>query len=226
MPGAANTDNEVFNRPGWWDKNGEYQLLHAVNPLRLRALTETTGGIAGKHLADIGCGGGIFAESAAKAGAIVTAIDTNANAINEAKNNSTTTATYQQQTAAQLPPDTFDIAVCFEVLEHCDNPAKIIADIAKALKPGGWTALSTINRTKRASLAMITLMENILQTIPRGTHNPEQFIKPEELAQYCNAAGLTVRSIKGMHYSFFGKHFHLTNTPHPINYFLFARREE
>lgn len=218
-------DDDVFGRGGWWDDGGAYRMLHAVNPLRLRALLDMTGGIGGKQLADIGCGGGIFAESAANAGAVVTAIDTNANAVNDAKQHSTTTATYQTASAAQLPRGSFDIAVCFEVLEHCDSPAALVGDIAALVKPGGWVAFSTINRTRRAAFVMIDVLEKALSAMPRGAHQADKFVKPDELAEYCADAGLVVRAVKGLRYSFFGKRFYLDDARFGINYFLFARRE-
>ncbi|MGI9337672.1 MAG: bifunctional 2-polyprenyl-6-hydroxyphenol methylase/3-demethylubiquinol 3-O-methyltransferase UbiG, partial [Gammaproteobacteria bacterium] len=218
-------DNAVFGRGGWWDDDGEYKMLHAINPLRLRALGDITGGIGGKQLADVGCGGGIFAEAAAKAGAMVTAVDTNAAAVDDAKQHCQTTANYRAANAAELPRGHYDIAVCFEVLEHCDSPAALVGDVAALVKPGGWVAFSTINRTKRAAFVMIDLLEKTLSAMPRGAHNASRFIKPDELARYCNDAGLTVRAVKGLRYSFFGKHFYLDDSRFGINYFLFARRE-
>lgn len=222
---GGNNDNDIFGRGNWRDADGAFRMLHAVNPLRLRALCDITGGIGGKKLADVGCGGGIFAESAAKAGALVTAIDENAAAIDDAKQHSQTTATYQTAKAADLPRGHFDIAVCFEVLEHCDSPAALVGDVAALVKPGGWVAFSTINRTKLAAFVMIDVLEKALSAMPQGVHNAGKFVKPEELAAYCKDAGLVVRAVKGLRYSFFGKRFYLHNAGFGINYFLFARRE-
>ena len=221
-----NEQNDVFGRGDWWDTGGEYKMLHAVNSLRLRALNDITGGIGGKQLVDVGCGGGIFAESAANAGAVVCAADINEAAIQSAKQHSKSNANYQTANAADLPKERFDIAVCFEVLEHSDSPAVLVADIAALVKPGGWLAFSTINRTRRAAFVMIDVLEKTLAAMPRGAHNAEYFITPAELAGYCKDAGLAVRAIKGLRYSFFGKYFYLDDSRFAINYFLFARREE
>lgn len=220
----------IFGSGEWWRADGEFKMLHAINPLRLRALEEICGGMAGKHLADIGCGGGIFSEAAAKTGARVTAVDTNENAIAAACEHAQTSGLdidYRTGASADLANEgeRYEIAACFEVLEHADSPPDIVADISAMLKPGGWAAFSTINRTWLASFLMIDIMEKTLNAIPRGAHNAEQFITPRELAGYCADAGLTVRAIKGLRYSFFGKHFYLDESRFPINYFLFARRE-
>ncbi len=225
----TNEADGVFDG-GWWEAEGPFRLLHAVNPLRLRALRETAGELAGKTLLDAGCGGGIFSEAAAAAGARVCGADVNKKAIAEAqaraKKNGANIEYRACETGALVGEGkSYDIAVCFEMLEHCESPAAVVADIGALLKLGGWAAFSTINRTAFASFLMIGVLEKLLAATPEGSHNAAQFVKPEELAGFCADAGLTVRRVAGLQYSFFGKHFYLDDSRFAANYFLFARRE-
>lgn len=183
--------------------------------------------MAGKRLFDLGCGGGIFAEAAAGAGAKVSACDISAGAVAAAKAHalkSGATADYRIGGADLAEAGQYDVVTCFEMLEHADDPASSIADAAALLRPGGVAVFSTINRTLRAFALMIAGLECALKILPPGTHNYDKFITPRELAGMCENCGLKVRRIAGMEYSFFGKVYLLREDNAACNYFLIAAR--
>lgn len=219
--------DEIFNRDDWWDADGAFRMLHDINPLRLRWAQSVGGAVAGRRLLDVGCGGGIFAESAVRAGAKVTGVDAAESAIACARAHAAAeglTVDYRHGNSAPADIGEFDMVTCFEMLEHSARPADIVADIAAALAPGGAAFFSTINRTPAAYALVIVGLERIARALPAGTHTYPQFIRPDELARYCRDAGLQVTDITGMRYSFFGKSYFLDQTNTAVNYFLSARR--
>lgn len=227
---------QFFDRGQWWRKDGAFRLLHDINPLRLQLVMEAVGAasatktnrLAGKRLLDIGCGGGIFTESAALAGARATGCDISAGAIAAAQQHAE-----QEQIAVQYrqggvdlsEAGQYDVATCFEMLEHCDDPAGTVADIAAMLAPGGVAVFSTINRTLRAFAQIIVGLEYTLQILPHGTHEYRKFISPKELAKMCEDGGLSVRRVCGLEYSFFGRRYFLREDRTSANYFIVASRK-
>ena len=189
------------------DKDGAAFLLHAINPLRLKLTRTATGGLAGKRLFDLGCGGGIFSEAAAAAGARVVAVDIAAGAIAaafRAAAKSGSGVDYRVHSGfADGDVGAYDVVTCFEMLEHADNPAAVVADVSALLAPGGTAVFSTINRGMRSRALMIAGLEKILNILPSGVHDYEKFIPPADLAGWCQDAGLSVRRVVGMRYSFF-----------------------
>ena len=220
----------AFERDDWWDKNGAFRLLHDVNPLRLQWLQgQLKSDLRGKRLLDVGCGGGIFAEAAATAGATVCGLDAASHAITVARRHAEQTGAtidyYHGESVAELPAGEFDIITCFEMLEHVDEPQAVISEITQRLAPGGIAAFSTINRTLRAWSLMIVALEQVLKIIPHRTHDYAHFIQPAELARWCRYNNLAVRDVCGMEDSFFGHFYRLTAERMPVNYFLCAQRE-
>ncbi len=190
----------------WWDPTSEFKPLHDINPLRLDFINQRAG-LGGKSVLDIGCGGGILAESMAALGAEVTGIDLGDAPLTVARlhlKETGYTVDYRKIAAedmAQQHPQAFDVVTCLEMLEHVPDPASIVAACAQLVKPGGHVFFSTINRNPKSWLFAIVGAEYLLQLLPRGTHDYMKFIRPSELERMCRHAGLAVREYTGMHYS-------------------------
>lgn len=211
----------------WWDKTSEFKPLHDINPLRL-AYIERTAGLAGKKVLDIGCGGGILAESMAVQGAEVLGIDLGQAALNVAKLHGLESGVHVEyellsaETLAQTRPHAFDVITCMEMLEHVPDPASIVQACAALVKSGGYVFFSTINRNLKAYLLAVVGAEYVLNLLPRGTHEYEKLIKPSELTQFCRAARLTPTDIIGMSYHPPTRTYTL-NKNTDVNYILCAR---
>jgi len=212
----------------WWDTNSEFKPLHDINPLRLEWIDHLAS-IKGKRVVDIGCGGGILAESMAAKGALVTGIDLSEKALKVAK-------LHQLESGVQLDyrlisaediaaeqPDAFDVVTCMEMLEHVPDPASILAACAAMVKPGGWVFLSTLNRNAKSYLFAILGAEYVLNLLPRGTHDWAKFIRPHELASYARQAGLEPEQIMGMTYNPFTKVYRLEQDT-DVNYLMACRK--
>lgn len=191
----------------WWDPNSEFKPLHEINPLRLNYIDQVSSGLSGKHVVDVGCGGGILSESMAARGANVTGIDLSDKALKVAKLHlleSGHQVDYRKITVESLAtehPQHFDVVTCMEMIEHVPDPASVIKSCAQLVKPGGWVFFSTINRNPKAYLFAIIGAEYILQLLPRGTHEYAKFIKPSELGHMARDAGLAETKITGMTYN-------------------------
>ncbi len=190
----------------WWDPHSEFRPLHEINPLRLGFIDERVG-LQGKTVLDIGCGGGILAESMAALGAKVTGIDLGEAPLAVATlhlKESGQQVEYRMIAAEDLAreqPATFDVVTCMEMLEHVPDPASTVRACAQLVKPGGQVFFSTINRNPKAWLFAIVGAEYVLGLLPRGTHDYMKFIKPSELAAWARTAGLHAREFTGMHYN-------------------------
>jgi len=190
----------------WWDPTSEFKPLHDINPLRLKFIDHRAG-LRGKAVLDIGCGGGILAESMAALGAKVTGIDLGDAPLAVARlhlKETGHTVDYQKIAAEDLArqqPQTFDVVTCLEMLEHVPDPASIVAACAQLVTPGGQVFFSTLNRNPKSWLFAIVGAEYMLRLLPRGTHDYMKFIKPSELQRMCRHAGLSVREYTGMHYN-------------------------
>ena len=191
----------------WWDKNSEFKPLHEINPLRLDYIDGHCGGLAGKIVLDIGCGGGILSESMALRGASVTGIDMGEAPLSVAKLHmleSGAKLDYRQVTAEELAaekPGSYDVVTCMEMLEHVPDPASVIQACATLVKPGGNVFFSTINRNMKAYLFAIVGAEYIMQMLPKGTHDYAKFIRPSELEAWARAADLHLDDLTGMSYN-------------------------
>ncbi len=191
----------------WWDPTSEFRPLHEINPLRLAHIERIVGGLDGKRVLDVGCGGGILAEAMAAQGATVTGIDLAEKPLKVATLHGMETGSKVQyrliaaEALAAETPESFDLVTCMEMLEHVPDPASIVAACARLARPGGWVVFSTINRNPKSFLLAIVGAEYVLQMLPRGTHEYARFIRPSELAAHCRAAGLEMADLTGMTYN-------------------------
>ncbi len=213
----------------WWDPDGEFRALHEINPLRLDWIRQHVQLSAAK-VVDIGCGGGILAESMAVAGATVTGIDMAEGPLTVARlhqHESAAEVDYRQATAEELAADeaaTYDVVTCLEMLEHVPDPSQVIKSCAELVKPGGHVFFSTINRNPKSFAFAIVGAEYILKLLPAGTHDYEKFIRPSELESWARHAGLTLRSSIGMLYNPLSKEYSLGENL-DVNYLMYFRRD-
>ena len=190
----------------WWDAGSEFKPLHDINPLRLDYIDERAG-LRGKTVLDVGCGGGILAESMAQRGARVTGIDLADKPLKVAQLHlmeSGNEVEYRNVSAEDLAgemPAHFDVITCMELLEHTPDPSSIVRACATLVKPGGDIFFSTLNRNLKSYLLAVIGAEYVLRLLPRGTHRYDKFIKPSELSAYCRQGELEVRQIIGMTYN-------------------------
>ena len=212
----------------WWDPNSEFKPLHDINPLRLDWIDRACK-LQGKRVVDIGCGGGILAESMADRGAEVTGIDLSEKALGVARLHLLETGgkvDYRNIAAehyAAEQPASHDVVTCLEMLEHVPDPASTIRACAALVKPGGDVFFSTISRNPKAYLLAIVGAEYVLNMLPRGTHDYAKFIRPSELARMVREAGLDISEIIGMSYNPLSRQYSLGQDT-SVNYLLHARR--
>lgn len=208
----------------WWDTEGNLKTLHAINPLRLQYINERAP-LNGMKILDIGCGGGILAESMAKLGGIVTAVDMSEDAIQIAKLHqleSDTNIEYLLNTAENMAserPGEFDIVTCLELLEHVPAPWQIVDACASLLKPQGQVFFSTINRNMKSYLFAIIGAEYILRMLPKNTHDFAKFIRPSELSEWVRKSGMRVADITGLTYNPITDHYKLCDDV-TVNYLM------
>jgi 2-polyprenyl-6-hydroxyphenyl methylase/3-demethylubiquinone-9 3-methyltransferase len=211
----------------WWDTESEFRPLHEINPLRLDWINRQMP-LAGKKVIDVGCGGGILAESMAARGAQVTGIDMAPAPLQVARlhlKESGHDVEYVQSTAENMAASRageFDVVTCMEMLEHVPDPGSVIASCARLVKPGGMVFLSTINRNPKSYLMAIIGAEYILKMLPVGTHEYEKFIRPSELAGWCRDAELETREMIGLHYNPVSRRYRLDKGV-DVNYLLSCR---
>lgn len=208
----------------WWDPNSEFRPLHQINPLRLDWIDGICP-LVGKRVIDVGCGGGILAESMARKGAVVKGIDLAEKSIGVAKLHgleSGVSVDYEviaTEAIADREPAQYDLVTCMEMLEHVPDPSAVVAACAKLAKPGATLVFSTLNRNPKSFLFAIVGAEYVLKMLPKGTHEYAKFIKPSELASYARAAGLELRQLIGMTYNPFTKVYAL-NRDTDVNYVM------
>ncbi len=191
----------------WWDPGSEFKPLHDINPLRLAWIEQVAGGIEGKRVVDVGCGGGILAEAMARKGARVVGIDLSDKAIGVARLHqleSGTSVDYRSTAAESLAtemPAGFDVVTCLELLEHVPEPASTIAACAALAKPGGCVVFSTLNRNPKSYVLAILGAEYALKLLPKGTHDWARFLRPSEVAAFARRASLEPMAMIGMTYN-------------------------
>lgn len=212
----------------WWDPTSEFRPLHQINPLRLEWINARVP-VAGKNIIDIGCGGGILAESMARKGAQVTGIDLSEKALKVADLHSLESGVQVRyeliaaEAMAAREPATFDIVTCMEMLEHVPDPAAIVRACATLVKPGGHIFFSTLNRNPKSYLFAILGAEYLLRLLPKGTHDYRKFITPAELSSWIRAEGLNIDTLKGMGYNPLLKSYSL-NQNTDVNYLIACSR--
>jgi 2-polyprenyl-6-hydroxyphenyl methylase/3-demethylubiquinone-9 3-methyltransferase len=236
MPSATNVDYreiEKFEKLAsrWWDPESEFKPLHAINPLRLNYIDERVG-LAGRRVLDVGCGGGILAESMAQRGAQVIGIDMAEAPLAVARLHqleSGVEVEYRQTTAETLAESgetgSFDVVTCLEMLEHVPEPAQVIAACKTLVKPGGHVFFSTISRNPKSYLFAIIGAEYILKLLPKGTHDYRKFIRPSEMDKWARSAGLAVVDMTGMHYNPVTRNYWLAPGLE-VNYLAYYRRTD
>lgn len=212
----------------WWSHEGPAALLHQINPIRLRFITQTVQ-LKAAQVLDVGCGGGILTEAMAKLGAEITGLDLAAPLIEVAREHAgqeglhinyvcEAVEAFAEQHAAQ-----FDVITCMEMLEHVPDPKSVLKALSKMLKPGGYLFLSTIDRSLMSFFKLIIGAEYILKFLPRGTHHYQQFIRPAELTASLREFGVKPHKLNGMAYNFLSKTFSLSAKP-TENYLLCAQK--
>lgn len=213
----------------WWDPEGEFKPLHAINPLRLDFIQHHCDGVFDLKVVDIGCGGGILTEGLARAGAQVTGIDLAEQSLEVARLHALESQLhidYQcvaAETFAEQHPQQFDVVTCLEMLEHVPDPASIVQAATRLVKPGGTVVFSTLNRNLKSWLLGIVAAEYVLRWVPRGTHDHKRFIQPSELLRMTDAVGLEALSMTGLHYLPW-RGFYLDNQNVDVNYIVALRK--
>lgn len=208
---------ESFSRMAhdWWNPDGMFRPLHVMNGARLALIRDSVCAhfdldpdaekpLSGLRILDIGCGGGLLCEPMVRLGAQVTGVDALEKNVKTAKTHAEQVGvtvdyrhgTIEQMVAAGTTP--YDVVLNMEVIEHVANPRDFIADCAAMVRPGGLMMCSTINRTFKAFAFAIVGAEYVLRWLPRGTHQYDKLVRPNELSAYLEAAGLSVDRMIGM----------------------------
>ncbi|GGI90826.1 bifunctional 2-polyprenyl-6-hydroxyphenol methylase/3-demethylubiquinol 3-O-methyltransferase UbiG [Shewanella gelidii] len=191
----------------WWDPNGDFKPLHQLNPLRLNYIDQTSGGIFGKRVLDVGCGGGILAESMAKIGAHVQGLDMGEEPLEVAKLHALEAGVkidYIKSTAEEHRDHNvgvYDVVTCMEMLEHVPDPQSVIQACCDMVKPGGYVFFSTINRNLKSFVQTIVGAEYVLKMLPIGTHEHSKFIRPSELIGLVENTDLLCKDALGITYN-------------------------
>lgn len=209
----------------WWDPDGEFKPLHQLNPLRLNYIDQTSGGLFGKKVLDVGCGGGILSESMARLGANVTGIDMGNEPLEVARLHALETGVslnYERCTAEEhreANREAYDVVTCMEMLEHVPDPLSVIAACCDMVKPGGYVFFSTINRNLRSYVETILGAEYLLKMLPVGTHDHGKFIRPSELIAMVDQTELLCKDATGVTYNPITGTFRYTSSVE-VNYMI------
>lgn len=198
----------------WWDPKGSSAMLHKLNPVRLSFIRSAIDAhfsgdgkarrpLAGKSALDVGCGAGLLCEPLARLGADVTGVDAapeNIEAANAHAALSGLAISYRAGEIAAQGLGQFDLVTCMEVIEHVVDPAAFVTELVRHVKPDGLLLLSTPNRTTASRLFLVEAAERLGQ-VPRGTHDWDKFLTPEELTILLDDAGVEVVDMKGIAFS-------------------------
>jgi 2-polyprenyl-6-hydroxyphenyl methylase/3-demethylubiquinone-9 3-methyltransferase len=219
----------------WWDPKGSSAMLHRMNPARLAYIRGQVDRhwsidegerrpLAGKKAVDVGCGAGLLAEPLARLGAEVTGIDAAAENVEVARRHAERQGLAIDYRTGSIDAlaGTYDLVTSLEVLEHVSEPASFIAALAGALAEDGLLIVSTPNRTARSRLLLILIGEG-LGRIPKGTHDWNQFLTPEETCALLADAGLEVVDVSGLSYNPL-RGFSLSDDK-SLDYFVTAKRK-
>lgn len=223
----------------WWNPAGKFRPLHKFNPVRLTYIRDKVtahfgrdpkglGPLAGLRILDIGCGGGLLSEPMAKMGADVVGADASETNIEVAKIHAARSGLdidYQAETAEALAAagETFDVILNMEVVEHVSDVDFFIRTCGSMVRPGGLMFVATINRTFKAAALAIVGAEYVLRWLPRGTHQYEKLVRPEELEKPLAASGLRVVDRSGVFYSPLSDSWSLSRDM-DVNYMLLSAR--
>ncbi|MCE2729287.1 bifunctional 2-polyprenyl-6-hydroxyphenol methylase/3-demethylubiquinol 3-O-methyltransferase UbiG [Sphingorhabdus sp.] len=218
----------------WWDPKGSSAMLHKLNPVRLGFIRSAVDGhfggdgkarhpLIGKSALDVGCGAGLLCEPLARMGADVTGVDAAPENIDAATAHAALSAlpiTYRAGEIAAQGLGQFDIVSSMEVIEHVNDPAVFIGELKRRMKPDGLMLLSTPNRTPASRIFLVEAAERLGQ-VPRGTHDWDKFLTPDELTALLNDAGIEIIDMQGIAFSPMSG-LHLSSNM-ALNYILSAR---
>ena len=223
----------------WWDPTGKFRPLHKFNPVRLTYIRDLVCAqfgrdphshrpLEGLRILDIGCGGGLLSEPMARMGADVVGADASEKNIGIAKAHAAGSGVpvdYRAVTAEALAEagETFDVVLNMEVVEHVSDVDFFLTTCASMVRPGGMTFVATINRTMKAAALAIFAAENVLRWLPRGTHQYEKLVRPEEIEKPLTASGLTGTDRTGVFFNPLLNQWNLSKDM-DVNYMLVARR--
>ena len=223
----------------WWDPTGKFKPLHKFNPVRIAYIRDKVcekfgrdpkshRPLEGLRLLDIGCGGGLLSEPMARMGARVLGADASERNIGIARTHAEQTGAvidYRAVTAEALAADDekFDVVLNMEVVEHVADVPFFIETCATMVKPGGLMFVATINRTLKAAALAIVGAEYVLRWLPRGTHQYEKLVRPEEIEAPLNAAGMSVVERTGVFFNPLANQWNLSKDM-DVNYMLLAER--
>lgn len=215
----------------WWDPHSEFKPLHDINPLRLGYIDKIAQ-LQGKKVLDVGCGGGILAESMAARGAHVTGIDMGEAPLEVARLHlleSQLDVNYERipvERLADEQPESFDVVTCMEMLEHVPDPGSVVRACARLCKPGGHLFFSTLNRNPKSYLFAIIGAEYILNLLPKGTHDFAKFIRPSELDSWIREAGLHTNGMTGLVYNPLTGNYRLNPKDVDVNYMVSCSKDD
>ncbi|MDF0506696.1 bifunctional 2-polyprenyl-6-hydroxyphenol methylase/3-demethylubiquinol 3-O-methyltransferase UbiG [Burkholderia cenocepacia] len=218
--------NDLAHR--WWEPDAEFKPLHDLNPVRLGWI-DAHADLAGKRALDVGCGGGILAESMARIGAQVKGIDLSADVLAAAAlhgRDNGIEIDYEAigaEALATREPGTYDVVTCMEMLEHVPSPAAVVAACSTLVKPGGWVFFSTLDRNPKSYLLAVVGAEYVARIVPKGTHDYARFIRPDELASFARSTSLRVVDTRGIIYNPLTRRARLTHDT-SVNYVVACRR--
>lgn len=210
----------------WWDKEGEFKSLHDINPLRVELINQHASGLMGKNVIDVGCGGGLLAESMAQLGANVTGLDMVQASLDVAKLHTLESGVkvkYELATAedwSSQNSEKYDVVTCLEMLEHVPDPASVVKACADLVKPGGKVIFSTLNRNVKSYLMAIVAAEYVLKMVPKGTHEHAKFIRPAELVSMVEKTELQPDIMTGLHFNPLLQSYYISQRNIDVNYFV------
>jgi 2-polyprenyl-6-hydroxyphenyl methylase / 3-demethylubiquinone-9 3-methyltransferase len=224
----------------WWDPKGPMKVLHKFNPVRLAYIRDeacrrfgrdprSARSLEGITILDVGCGGGVLSEPLARLGAKVTGLDpapTNISVARLHAERAGVAIDYRNETveAVVARGETFDMVLAMEVVEHVADVPAFVAACCAAVKPGGLLVMATINRTLRAFALAIVGAEYVLGWLPKGTHQWDKFVTPEELSASITAGGLSVIERRGVVYNPLADQWLLARDT-AVNYMIAAERD-
>ncbi len=223
----------------WWNPTGKFKPLHKFNPVRLSYIREklcahfdrdpkSPNALSGLRVLDIGCGGGLLSEPMARMGADVVGADASQTNIEIARlhaDQSGVKVDYRATTAEDLAAagEKYDVVLNMEVVEHVADVDLFMTACASMVKPGGLTVVATINRTWKANALAIFMAENVLRWLPKGTHQYEKLVRPEEIEAPLHAQGLHTQEVSGVFYNPVSDTWKLS-TDTDVNYMVLASR--
>ena len=235
----AEVDRFTAMAAEWWDPAGKFKPLHKFNPVRIRYIRDKAAAhfgreanthkpLEGLRVLDIGCGGGLLSEPMARMGAIVIGADASERNIGIATTHAAQSGVnvdYRAVTAEQLAAEgeTFDIILNMEVVEHVADVDFFITTCASMVKPGGMMFVATINRTMKAMALAIIGAERVLRWLPKGTHQYEKLVRPEELEKPLTASGMQIDERTGFFFNPLMNQWNLSKDM-DVNYMMLATR--